>query len=114
MIRNRDVSKQAPIDELMKELGEQVRNERVRQRIEQADLAKRAGIPRSALSRIENGQGATLRTFVAALRALGKDAWIATLSPRTTVRPMELLAGNREPPRRVRMRKDDRTDEEES
>lgn len=96
------------VEELLSELGEHLRRERVGQRIEQADLALRAGIPRSALSRLENGQGATLRTFAAALRALGKADWIATLSPQVTVRPMELLARGRATPKRVRMRKDER------
>lgn len=108
MARNQDIAPQRTADELLLELGEQLRRERVNQRVEQAELALRAGIQRSALSRLENGQGATLRTFVAALRALGKAEWISTLSPQVSVRPMELLARGRATPKRVRTRKDER------
>lgn len=95
------------IDELLVELGEQLRNERVRKRMDQATLAANAGIARTAVSRLERGIGGQLHTFLAVLRALGKDEWLKTLSPSISIDPMQLLRSQKSTPRRVRPRKDE-------
>lgn len=99
---------QSTVEELLAQLGEHIRTERVRQRLEQARLAAEAGVARSALSRLENGAGGTLRTFVAVLRALGKAGWLATLAPRVTVDPMQMLLSQRPNNQRVKKRKSER------
>ena len=94
-------------EELEKSLGEQLRAERVRQRMGQEDLAKAAGVTRSVVSRLENGTGATVHSLMAIIRALGRTGWVESLKPAVTVRPMELLRSQRPPAQRVRKRKDD-------
>jgi len=89
---NRDISaKQSTVEELADELGVQLRRERIRQRLGQHALAARAGVARAALSRIriENGHGGTISTFLAVVRALGREDWLATLAPEIAVAPME-------------------------
>ena len=95
-------------EELERDLGEQLRNERVRQRLEQVQVAARAGVTRKTVSRLENGAGATVHSLMAVLRALGRADWIATLAPAIAVSPMELLRSQRPPKTRVRVRKDER------
>jgi transcriptional regulator with XRE-family HTH domain len=98
---------QASVDQLMVQLGEQLRSERVRRRMEQKDLAKDAGIARSALSRLENGAGGNLQTFVAVTRALGKTDWLTRLAPPVAVDPLEMLRNRQPMAQRVRRRKDE-------
>lgn len=51
-------------------LGTVVRAERLRQNLDQRDLAARAQVGLSALRRLEAGQGSTLRTVLAVMHAL--------------------------------------------
>jgi transcriptional regulator with XRE-family HTH domain len=95
------------VDELVGELGEQVRAERIRKRLGQTELATAAGVARNAVSRLENGRGATVHTLVAVLRALGRADWIKTLAPAVAVSPMELLRSQKPPRQRVRPRKEE-------
>lgn len=99
---------QQTVEELLFQLGEHIRSERVRQRLEQAQLAAEAGVARSVVSRLENGAGGTMRTFVAVIRALGKADWLATFAPRVTVDPMQLLLSQRPTSQRVKKRKSER------
>ncbi len=100
----------ATVAELLVELGEQLRNERIRQRIDQGTLAAHAGVARTAVGRLERGVGGQLHTFLAVLRALGKEAWLKSLSPAIAVDPMQMLRANKPAPRRVRARKDESGD----
>jgi transcriptional regulator with XRE-family HTH domain len=103
MSRDQDsASKQSTVPELLSLIGSQLRQERIRQRLEQQDLADRAGVARTAVSRVENGQGGTLGTFVAMVRALGHDDWISGLAPQASVSPMDLITRQRAAPQRVR------------
>ncbi len=103
MHRNEDVSaKQNTAQELKLLLGVQLRQERIRQRLEQQEVAAAAGVARSALSRVENGQGGTIHTLVSITRALGRTDWLSMLSPQVTVQPMDLIRRTRRAPQRVR------------
>jgi transcriptional regulator with XRE-family HTH domain len=97
------------VDDLATSLGEQLRAERVRQRLDQTDLAKAAGVTRAVVSRLENGAGGNVHSLVAVVRALGRTGWLESLKPAITVRPMELIRSPRPPMQRVRKRKDDET-----
>ena len=79
------------LDQSLEMLGEQIRNLRLRQNIDQQTLAERAGVGISALRNLESGQGATLTTFVKALRALGRTDWLETLAPAVSISPMQAL-----------------------
>ena len=58
-------------DLIITELGARVQRQRLNQDITQAELAKRAGISRTAIQRIEQGEEGTLKVLLRALRALG-------------------------------------------
>ncbi len=73
------------------ELGEQVRQLRLRANLDQQSLAKRAGIGLSALKNLESGKGATLKTLIKTLRALDRAAWLETLAPNVSISPLQML-----------------------
>jgi len=77
--------------ELEKELGQQLHDLRLRQNINQRELAKRAGVALNAIKNLEQGKGATIASFIKVLRTLGRDEWIATLAPAVSISPMQML-----------------------
>ena len=82
------------------ELGRHLRDLRLRQNIDQRQLAERADVALNAVKRLEGGKGATVTSLVKVLRALGHEEWLETLAPQITVssRPRPALR----PPRRAR------------
>ena len=83
-------------DELEQTLGRRVRDLRMAQRLTQTEVAERANISTGALKHLEAGSGATIRTLVRVLRALGEEDWVETLGPPAPVfNPLELLDARR-------------------
>ena len=72
-------------------LGAQVRALRLRENHDQRTLAQQAGVGLSALKNIESGKGATLKTFIKVLRALGRADWFETLAPAVSISPLQML-----------------------
>lgn len=64
---------------------------RLSQNISQADLAKQAGVSRSTLTRIADGKGVSLDSFIRVMKALGLAGHLAALLPDPDVRPVELV-----------------------
>jgi transcriptional regulator with XRE-family HTH domain len=78
------------------ELGRHLRDLRLRQNIDQRQLAARADVALNSVKRLEGGKGATVTSLVKVLRALGREDWLETLAPQVTVSPLQLLkAGKR-------------------
>jgi transcriptional regulator with XRE-family HTH domain len=77
------------------ELGRQVRALRLRQDLDQQQLAERAGISLNAVKHLEGGKGATLRSLVQALRALNRVDWLRTLAPPVSISPVQMLKTKR-------------------
>ena len=73
------------------ELGEQARKLRLRQNLDQQTLAEQAGIGLSALKNLESGKGATVKTLIKTLRALGRANWLETLAPVVSISPLQML-----------------------
>ncbi len=73
------------------DLGEQMRALRLRANLDQVSLAERAGIGLTAIKNLESGKGATLKTLIKALRALGRADWLTTLAPPVSISPMQML-----------------------
>ena len=73
------------------ELGRQVRTLRLRQDLDQRQLADRAGIALNAVKNLEGGNGSTLRSLVLALRALNRADWLHTLAPAVSISPVQML-----------------------
>ena len=88
-------------EELASEVGVRLRALRIDRRIEQADLAQRAGVSVKALRALEQGRGSTLETFLRTLKGLEALDGLEALAPRPTLNPLALL-DHRRPPRRVR------------
>ena len=81
------------------ELGRQVRALRLRQNLDQRELAARAGVALNAVRHLETGKGATVRSLIKVLRTLGRTDWLQSLAPPVTISPLEMLKAK---PRRQR------------
>lgn len=73
------------------QLGKHLRALRLRQNIDQRQLAERADVALNVVKRLEAGKGATLTSLIRVLRALGREEWLQTLAPQVTVSPLQLL-----------------------
>lgn len=71
-------------------IGANIRTLRLIENIDQATLAVRAGVSRSALRSLEAGDGSSLNTFISVLRALGRESWLDSLAPVAPITPMTL------------------------
>lgn len=87
------------------EIGEQARSLRLRQNLDQKSLAEQAGIGLSALKNLESGKGASLKTLIKTLRALGRAGWLETLSPAVSISPLQMLKARPQRQRASRSRK---------
>jgi len=92
---------QTTTGEVEAEIGEQFRALRIAASLDQAELARRAGVSLGAVKNLEQGNGSTLRTVARVARALGRDDWLSALAPRVTVSPLDVLRSRTEPRRRV-------------
>lgn len=72
-------------------IGNQVRALRLRQDLNQQQLAERAGIALNAVKNLEGGKGATLRSLTQALRVLDRADWLNTLAPGASISPVQML-----------------------
>ena len=73
------------------QLGTQLRALRLRQDLDQVQLAQRAGVALNAVKHLEAGKGATLSSFIKVLRALDRTDWLAALAPSISVSPLQML-----------------------
>ena len=73
------------------QLGEQLRSLRLRQNVDQRELAKRAGVALNAVKNLEAGKGATLTSLVRVLRSLGRADWLGALAPTVSISPLQAL-----------------------
>ena len=78
-------------DEWEAELGLQIRALRLRQNLDQRQLADRAGVALNAVKNLEGGKGATLRSLVQVLRALKRVDWLRALAPVVSISPVQML-----------------------
>lgn len=80
------------IEELEVELGEQLKELRLRKNIDQKALAIRAGCSVSAIKALESGSGTRLKTLLAVVRALGREEWLASIAPTASINPLSLTS----------------------
>ena len=76
---------------ILAEIGDRVSSERLRRNITQHQLAEEAGISRSTLKRLENGESTQMTAFIRVLRALGLVEGLAMLLPAVAASPMQVL-----------------------
>jgi putative transcriptional regulator len=72
-------------------LGKRLDAIRLGQNISQAELAKQAGVSRSTMTRIANGDSISLDSFIRVMKALGLANHLAALLPDPSIRPVELV-----------------------
>jgi transcriptional regulator with XRE-family HTH domain len=80
-------------DPLEKVIGGRIRSLRIGQGLTQAEVAETANVSLGALKHLESGAGATVRTLVKVLHALGREDWLTSLEPEThAFNPLDLLS----------------------
>lgn len=72
-------------------LGRQLRDLRLRQNVDQRQLAEQAGVALNVVKNLEAGKGATVKSLVKVLRTLGRAEWLETLAPAVSISPLQML-----------------------
>ena len=72
-------------------LGQQLRDLRLRQNVDQRQLAEHAGVALNVIKNLEAGKGATVKSLVKVLRALGRAEWMDSLAPAVSISPLQML-----------------------
>lgn len=75
-------------EDVLKRIGAALREHRLMMNLPQAVVAARSGVSLTAVKHLENGEGATLGTFVLVCRTLNQDHWIAALEPKDVISPI--------------------------
>ncbi len=78
-------------DRLLLFIGEFIRHHRLEQNITQSSLAKNAGLSRSTISLIENGQSTSLICIIKVLRILDLLYVLDSFKILNSISPMELI-----------------------
>ncbi len=73
------------------EIGERLKNVRLQYNISQSDLAKRTGLSRVSISKIERGLGVNLSSLIEIMRGLKVLENIELLIPEQEVSPIEMI-----------------------
>jgi len=73
------------------ELGQNLRALRLRQNIDQRQLAEQADVALNVVKKLEGGKGSTLTSFIKVLRALGREEWLNTLAPVISISPLQMV-----------------------
>ena len=82
--------------EMERDLGEQIRTERLRKNMTMKVLATEAGISAQTLRSLEEGSGSRVETLIRVVRALGKTSWLDSFKPRVSISPMQMLTGKQQ------------------
>jgi transcriptional regulator with XRE-family HTH domain len=87
------------------QVGQAVRELRLRADLTQAELAERANVSLSSIRYLESGKGSSLATLIRVVRALDRSAWLESLAPPAArVSPIALLQERRDAARRASKR----------
>ena len=81
------------------ELGKRLRAERLERNLTQEEVAGRSGLSRRTITAIENGEGSSLSSLVALLRALGALSTLENFLPPRGPSPIALSRLREEPVR---------------
>jgi transcriptional regulator with XRE-family HTH domain len=72
-------------------LGRQLRDLRLRQNVDQRQLAEQAGVALNVVKNLEAGKGATVKSLVKVLRVLERIEWLDSLAPAVSISPLQML-----------------------
>ncbi|MCA8969465.1 MAG: helix-turn-helix transcriptional regulator [Planctomycetes bacterium] len=81
----------SPEQALLRRLGERLARTRLDLDLTQAALAREAGVSKSTIERLENGESTQLSNFLRILRALGLVDFLSNLLVEPPPSPIELL-----------------------
>ncbi|MFC5582017.1 helix-turn-helix domain-containing protein [Rhodanobacter terrae] len=98
-----------PTDAILGDLGDRIRDQRIRLGRSQAELASMANVAVRALQSLEAGKNTTTHTLVRVLRALGIEGGVQSIAPLPSVSPMAALRRSKKP-RRARATRVKKTD----
>jgi putative transcriptional regulator len=81
---------------VLAEIGERISRQRLNQNITQVELARRAGVTRIVVQRLENGLGCNLESLIKILRSLDLIEQLDSFLPEPGISPLQLakLKGN--------------------
>lgn len=80
-----------PTGQVLADLGERIRDQRIRLGYSQVELAALANIAPRSLQTLESGQNSTTQTLVRVLKALGSVEDLRAVAPLPSVSPMAAL-----------------------
>ena len=83
--------KAASSDAIVAALGQRLDALRLSRNISQADLAREAGVSRSTMTRLADGKGVSLDSFIRVMQALKLTDHLAVMLPDPGIRPVERL-----------------------
>lgn len=75
---------------ILKEIGQRLKNIRLRKNMQQKELAERCGVSLSSVQRLERGETITSETLVSVIRALGLLENFEQLLPEPPISPIML------------------------
>lgn len=91
--------------EIVRILGERIRERRLAANLTQDYLADKANVSRRALVQLESGGGSNILTLASVLKALGLEDELINLIPVARVSPMAMLSLGRSRRRRASTQK---------
>lgn len=77
--------------QIIRQIGEFVKAERIHQQKSQDQLSKEAGISRSTLSLLERGEKVNLITLIQVLRVLDRLQWMEAFEVKKTISPVDYI-----------------------
>jgi cytoskeletal protein RodZ len=92
--------------DLLKEIGDQLRALRLRQNLDQRQVARQAGVSLHALQNLENGCGASLGSLVQVVTTLKRTDWLLGLAPESSFSPLQILKTKKQRVRASKPRKE--------
>ncbi len=87
--------------QIEQELGKRLKNRRVDRNLSQSTVAQKSGLSRRTITAVENGEGTSLRTLIALLRALDSLDTLDGFLPDPGISPVAMMLREDTPPYRV-------------
>jgi transcriptional regulator with XRE-family HTH domain len=86
--------------QIEQELGKRLKRRRLDMNLSQEEVATRSGLSRRTITALEHGEGSTLASLIAVLRALKSLHTLEHFLPDPGVSPMAMITAVRDEPRK--------------
>lgn len=86
--------------QIEQELGKRLKDRRLDLNLSQTEVATRSGLARRTITAIENGEGSTLTTLIALLRAMNSLDTLESFLPDPGISPIALTSMLQDAPRK--------------